>query len=449
MQVNFNPTNNDSFYKKNYEVLEQVTLNFFEPNENKHKYYIAEIHKNNVNEYRCFINYGRIGSKGTQRAAICKNLQDSKNVFKEKISSKIQKGYVELDMANTTVGSSVAKTKVNKNSLGNIRYTQKKKQSDLSPMVIDFVSKIYDEANQAVSLSISGSSKSDIRKPLGNLGVQGIDKGRTILLKIIDALENNNIKMVRELSIYYFRYIPRKISSNVRDESSWILNTKHRIKKELEILELYEDALRLLPVMSISDIDMKYEKLDCLIRPVKENSDEMSYIKSKIKNSHSLNHPFKLKVLSAFRIKQKNAPEFNSSVGNVVNLFHGSKSANLVGILSSYLKLPQHVNNNVVQTGKMFGHGIYTASKCTKSAEYSFGVWQNRPNKYKSAFLFITEVALGNVYEVDKPTQFIKPPVGYHSVKGVRGAYLKNTEFVVYNPNQIRLRYIVEIEKMY
>ncbi|MFL8710841.1 WGR domain-containing protein [Clostridioides sp. GD02377] len=447
MQVKFNPINGDSFYKKNYDVLEQVTLNFFEPNENKHKYYIAEIHKNNTDEYRCFINYGRIGSNGIQRATACRNLQDSKNVFEEKISSKIQKGYVQLDMANTTVGSTVAKTKVNKNSLGNINYPTNTKQSDLSPLVTDFVSKIYEEANQAVSLSITGSSKSDIRKPLGNLGVQGINKGREILRKTMDALENNNIKMVRELSIYYFRYIPRKIASDVRDENTWILNSKNRIKKEMEILDLYEDALRLLPVMSISDIDMKYKKLDCLIRAVEENSDEMSYIKTKIKNSHSSNHAFKLKVINAFRIKQKNAPELDSSIGNVVNLFHGSKSANLVGILSSYLKLPQYVNNNVVQTGKMFGHGIYTASKCTKSAEYSFGVWQNRPNKYKSAFLFIAEVALGNVYEVDSPRQFIKPPIGYHSVKGVRGTYLKNTEFIVYNPNQVRLRYIVEIEK--
>ncbi|EQF29678.1 poly(ADP-ribose) polymerase catalytic domain protein [Clostridioides difficile CD160] len=448
MQVNFNPINGDSFYKKNYDVLEQVTLNFFEPNENKHKYYIAEIHRNNTDEYRCFINYGRIGSKGIQRATTCRNLQDSKNVFEEKISSKIQKGYVQLDMANTTVGSTVAKTKVNKNSLGNINYSTNTKQSDLSPAVIDFVSKIYEEANQAVSLSISGSLKSDIKKPLGNLGVQGINKGRDILRKTMDALENNNIKMVRELSIYYFKYIPRKISSNVRDENTWILNSRNRIKKEMDILDLYEDALRLLPVMSISDIDMKYKKLDCLIRAVKENSDEMSYIKSKIKNSHAANHSFKLKIISAFRIKQKNAPQFNSSVGNVVNLFHGSRNANLVGILSSYLKLPQHVDSGVVRSGQMFGNGIYTASKCTKSALYSFGTWQNRPNKHKSAFLFIAEVALGNVYEVDKPTQFIKPPIGYNSVKAVRGTYLKNTEFIVYNTNQIRLRYIVEIEKI-
>ena len=55
--------------------------------------------------------------------------------------------------------------------------------------------------------------------------------------------------------------------------------------------------------------------------------------------------------------------------------------------------------------------------------------------------------ALVNVYEVEKAENFNKAPNGYNSVKGKKGPYLRNNEFIVYNENQVKIEYIVEIEK--
>lgn len=154
-------------------------------------------------------------------------------------------------------------------------------------------------------------------------------------------------------------------------------------------------------------------------------------------------------MVNVFEVNMKNAPRFDDSCGNVRRLFHGSRSANMVGILSAYLKLPYHLGSGVIKTGAMFGPGIYFAHDCTKSANYSFGTWAGRPNKHKTAFLFICDVALGNVYKVDAPHNFHQPPPqGYHSVMGCKGRFLLNHEFIVYRPEQVRIRYVVEVEKV-
>ena len=67
---------------------------------------------------------------------------------------------------------------------------------------------------------------------------------------------------------------------------------------------------------------------------------------------------------SVFEKNQKNAPAFDSSCGNVVSLFHGTKGANLFGILSTHIKLPRNLGSNVQLTGHMFGPGCYFGEYC-------------------------------------------------------------------------------------
>jgi poly [ADP-ribose] polymerase len=94
----------------------------------------------------------------------------------------------------------------------------------------------------------------------------------------------------------------------------------------------------------------------------------------------------------------------------------------------------------------MFGPGLYFANNSTKSANYSFGFWSG--SSTKKAFLFICKVALGNVKEHESSCYYTKAPTGYDSVMGKKGRYLYNNEFIVYNENQVKIEYIVEVEKI-
>lgn len=202
----------------------------------------------------------------------------------------------------------------------------------------------------------------------------------------------------------------------------------------------------MLPVIGMSDADARYLALNCDIRYIEPSEEIMSYISHKVVTTKASNHSFSLKVVNAFEVNMKNAPAMTYSVGNVRRLFHGSRSANIVGILSSYLKLPTHLTSGIVQTSQWFGNGIYFAENSTKSANYSFSNL-GKANKYSTGFLFIAEVALGKVHDVYVPTSFSKPPVGYNSIMGRKGQRLVNNEFIVYDPSQVRVRYLVEVEK--
>lgn len=449
----------DDFYAHDYEVINNVALNFLDPQANSNKFYIAELHKANSayagEPYRLYVNHGRIGAKGSAKAEPFSSLEGAERKFETKLREKRRKGYLVSDLATQTAGSTKATTRINSDALdsGTLRHLTKgtATKANVHPKLLDLIEHLYAETNQAISLSVTGSIKKDARAPLGNIGINGINRGRAILTNIkgyLTTRPTQGQRLVESLSVEYYKTIPRKLPSDLRTDTSWILSTKDRVDKEFEILDLYEDALRMLPVLSNTDFESRYRALFCDIRPV-EDSKTLEYLSHKVVSTKASNHNFGLKLVSAYELNQHNAPTFNQSgIQNVRHLFHGSRSANLIGILSSHLKLPNNLASDIHKTGAMFGGGIYFAHNATKSANYAFSQFGGRKNKYDTAYLFVAEVAMGNVYKTEKPQSFSEAPQGYHSVMGAKGSHLVNDEFIVYDPSQVKIRYLIEVAKV-
>lgn len=439
----------DNFYGGDYKVTQQDSLSKFDGTANSNKFYVLELHTNGV-DYRVFANYGRVGAEGRKEARPFSNQQDAEKEFNKIIKAKLKSGYTRPDIAVLGRGSSVARDNVVKSVKVQDKTVTKQEiqASKTDSRILEFIKHIYAESNQAVSLSMTGSVKSDVRGPLGMLGLNGINKGRMILDYILNALKANDSNAVMRYNEEYYRNIPRKLPRDVRKDTSWVIDTVNKIAKEMETLDLYEGALKLLPLMDGgSSLDKMYAGLNAQLRPIDAQSEEWGYIGHKINTTHASNHHYKLRVKSAFEVNQLNAPQFDPTAGNIVKLFHGTRSANMVGILSSNIKMPKTLSSNIPRAGAMFGDGLYFASDCTKSANYSFGTWVGRANKYPTAFLFICEVALGNVHKVNSGYPFREAPMGYHSVMGCKGTNLYNNEFIVYKENQVRIKYVVEVEK--
>ena len=150
-------------------------------------------------------------------------------------------------------------------------------------------------------------------------------------------------------------------------------------------------------------------------------------------------------------------------------LFHGSRLSNWAGILSQGLRIAPP---EAPVTGYMFGKGVYFADMSSKSANYCFA---NRSNPY--GLLLLCEVALGqsrSLFNADYKAG--KLPKGKHSVKGCgrvvakeenfekledgtivplgpaeevdknQSSSLNYNEYIVYDTEQIRLRYIAKIK---
>ncbi|KAI4898416.1 hypothetical protein NFI96_023073 [Prochilodus magdalenae] len=179
-------------------------------------------------------------------------------------------------------------------------------------------------------------------------------------------------------------------------------------------------------------------------------------------------------VLDVFSVDREGERDhFLSQLHNRTLLWHGSRLSNWVGILSQGLRVAPP---EAPVTGYMFGKGIYFADMSSKSANYCF---TNQKNNI--GLLLLSEVALGDSNELlDANYDADKLPSGKHSTKGLgqtapnpknsvtldgatvplgpgiktgigqSGGYsLLYNEFVVYNPAQTRMRYLLRVRFNY
>ena len=119
---------------------------------------------------------------------------------------------------------------------------------------------------------------------------------------------------------------------------------------------------------------------------------------------------------------------------------------NFAGILSRGLILPKYVQADLGGTRSdigLLGAGIYFSDCLNTSLKYA------KPSKTKGTRLIvICDVAVGECKEYHEfDTELTEAPEGFDSVHGVRSADSKfiDSEYVVFDTNQCRIRYIAEI----
>ncbi|KAL5017637.1 hypothetical protein ScPMuIL_007226 [Solemya velum] len=188
----------------------------------------------------------------------------------------------------------------------------------------------------------------------------------------------------------------------------------------------------------------KYRTLRCSIQQLEEDDDEFSMVENIV--SSTAEH---VKVKAVYRVSRSQEHlHFLSTPGNVQLLMHSSHPANFLGILSRGLLMPDAVVKNfgVTRTDAgMLGCGIYFSDSASTCAKYSL------PNSQTGTrMLLLCDVTLGNCKDVTRTdTSLVSPPTGYHSVHGMKQtakctSQFKDDEYVIYDPNQQRVRYLVE-----
>ena len=132
-------------------------------------------------------------------------------------------------------------------------------------------------------------------------------------------------------------------------------------------------------------------------------------------------------------------------IQNIMELWHGTGIGNLLSILKSGLIIPKHASH-----GRLYGNGVYFSDQSTKALNYAAGYWSG--NRTNNCFMFLADVRMGSPYipsgygsRYSGREQF--PMSGYDSTfaKGGNSGVLNN-EMIVYQLNQINLKYLVEFE---
>uniref|UniRef100_A0A7N5JTX2 Poly [ADP-ribose] polymerase n=1 Tax=Ailuropoda melanoleuca TaxID=9646 RepID=A0A7N5JTX2_AILME len=263
----------------------------------------------------------------------------------------------------------------------------------------------------------------DLQKmPLGKLSKRQIQAAYSILSEVQQAVsQGSSDSQILDLSNRFYTLIPHDFGMRKPP----LLNNADCVQAKVEMLDNLLDievAYSLLrggsDDSSKDPIDVNYEKLKTDIKVVDRDSEEAETIRKYVKNTHATTH-------------------------NAYDL-------------------------EVVDTGYMFGKGIYFADMVSKSANYC-----HTSQADPIGLILLGEVALGNMYELKHASHISKLPKGKHSVKGlgkttpdpsasitmdgvevplgtgissgVNDTCLLYNEYIVYDIAQVNLRYLLKL----
>jgi poly [ADP-ribose] polymerase 2/3/4 len=418
---------NEPRFNNQYRVLEHAVLNFNSIEGNNNKFYSIELQESSEG-FRIFTHYGRVGAPGKKEGRYILKQEfkdDTKEIalkeFNKILNSKKKKGYVPLDMALLDIGSGKIQSHAPSQTSSNSRCS-------IDQRIQDLVRQVYQEASQSLS--------SIIRTPLGALSESQIGLGFKKLSDIRQALSCRDSKKLIELSSQFYSLVPQKFSHRIGLES--VIDSEQKADKQEEILQLMRDVYSVKGSLE-SEIEAKYKAINAQIEPLGKSDSEYSRVEYKIESTHSPHHPVRLYVNNVFRLQVNSVKgKFNPNKLSCLELFHGSASRNILGIMQRGLLIaPQNVSHN----GAAFGRGIYFARHSTKSSQYSTGFHSSLGN---NAFLFLADVAVGKMQKIDRYTWSHTLKSGYNSVFAQAGADLIHDEYIVYNTNQSEIKYVVD-----
>jgi poly [ADP-ribose] polymerase len=215
-----------------------------------------------------------------------------------------------------------------------------------------------------------------------------------------------------------------------------------------------------------SVLDQHYKKLKCKITPLDKKSKDWKVITDYVANTNQGSYQ-KLTPLDIYCIdRDEETKRYNKKIGNDMLLWHGSGTANYVGILSQGLRIAPP---EAPVSGYAFGKGIYFADMVAKSAPYCRVGWGGT----NVGCLLLVQVACGKFNELNGPNcnaaSLLK---GKNTTKGMGRtapppkSYIKHNnwtvpigkpqqysdywighnEYIVYNVNQAKMRYLIRMK---
>ncbi|XP_062386566.1 poly [ADP-ribose] polymerase 2 [Sardina pilchardus] len=461
-------------------MLNQTNLQF-----NNNKYYLIQLlQDDNAKAYSVWMRWGRVGKVGQSSLSTCGgDLAKAKDLFKKKFLDKTKNDwesratfekipgkYDMIFMDYSTNDKEEAEVKEEKEA------PVQKKVSTLDIKVQNLLELICDlKAMEECVLEM----KFDTRKaPLGKLTPEQIRAGYASLKRIEDCLKRkgSNKDLLEACNQFYTR-IPHDFGLRTPP----VIRTEEELKDKIALLEALGDiqiAVKMVQSSANKDehpLDIQYRSLQCQLQPLPAASNEFQVIEKYLQSTHASTHSdYTMNVLDIFAVEREGENNsFLSQLHNRMLLWHGSRLSNWVGILSQGLRVAPP---EAPVTGYMFGKGIYFADMSSKSANYCFA---NQKNNI--GILLLSEVALGDCKEyMAADYNASSLPAGKHSTKGLgqtapdpknfvtldgatvpmgpgmktgvgqSGGYsLLYNEFIVYNPAQTRMRYLLRVQFNY
>uniref|UniRef100_A0A8C1E1X5 Poly [ADP-ribose] polymerase n=1 Tax=Cyprinus carpio carpio TaxID=630221 RepID=A0A8C1E1X5_CYPCA len=378
------------------------------------------------------------GRAGQQYRVLCLVLREAETaVVQDKLvfcvtSEDAVEAYLQLMKEMETEGFTKTHTlppeveRLASYSLQQLLLEEKLNCSTLSQEVGVFVELVWTEA--------LGSLNNILTVPVSRISLNDVSRVEGLLLQAQKTEKEDEVKALLE-------EVNTLLPLRMIDPPS-----KHKlVSQKLDLCQLIRDIVNVseatLGSPSPSSLG-KYRALRCSIEVVPPQNPEF-HVVSQLLQDRPVQIQQILRVSRGVELQL-----FREDLGNIKPLLHSTSSSSFVGILSRGLLLPRvGVEQHGIERTDIgnLGGGIYFSDSLKTSVKYS------KPSVTDgSRLLLVCEVALGRCKDLlKKDTTLTCAPDGYHSVHGVRRSpnrlsEFEDDEFVVYNTDQIRMKYVVQ-----
>uniref|UniRef100_A0A8D0G6P0 Poly [ADP-ribose] polymerase n=1 Tax=Sphenodon punctatus TaxID=8508 RepID=A0A8D0G6P0_SPHPU len=456
-------------------MLNQTNLQF-----NNNKYYLIQLLEDDGKRgYSVWMRWGRVGKPGQHSLVACAgDLSKAKEIFTKKFLDKTKNNWSQRSSFCKVPGKyDLLYMDYQANAgdeepapQGSIPCPQA--ASQLDPRVQALVELVCDlRIMEEMVLEMKYDTK---KAPLGKLTAEQIRAGYQSLQKVEACLQRSQSgKALLEACNEFYTRIPHDFGLRTPP----LIRTEQELKEKMQLLEALGEIRMALKLVKSEQpgpehpLDRSYRQLGCELHPLERDSDDFQVLERYLQSTHAPTHQdYTLSLVEAFTLC-KESPEsraaFRDELPNRTLLWHGSRLGNWAGILSQGLRVAPP---EAPVTGYMFGKGIYFADMSSKSANYCFATRQK-----DMGLLLLSEVALGECNELlEANPDAQKLLKGKHSTKGLGrlapgssttlhgavvplgplvetgvlnadGYTLNYNEYIVYDPCQVRMRYLLKV----
>lgn len=419
-----------------------------DPVKNNNKFWYIKLFDDSSTE----VSYGRVGASGDTRSKTHTSMESAEKFFNKKCREK-ERGrngeipYQQIELIN----SGTTTSKDSSIDLKQIVESQINTDSDETKALIHY---FINENIHTITSSTTITYDVDtgmFMTPCGAVTLDTIDKARTILEDIgesIELKEDLYSDTYSQLIGQYLMFIPHDVGRQLVAVD--VISDLDQIKDEFDILDSLENTYKMIEAGK-AVTDDSGEKVDTpklfdasinILTDKKEIKRIKDFYTSTVDKSHACSH---LKPTRIFKVEVASVNDAyveGSKLGNIRELWHGSNVSNILSIMKAGLIIPPSSAGHC--TGRMFGNGVYASDQSTKALNYAYGYWSGK--RTSKCYMFLVDFAMGKEYNPNTYSRSL-PKAGYDSTfaKGHQCG-LRNNEMIVYNTNQVKLKYLVEFE---
>ena len=309
--------------------------------------------------------------------------------------------------------------------------TVKYEESKLEQSLFELIQLISSRETFERELRIAGIDLT--RMPLGRISTKMIKDGYSILQKIEKQLYGGKERsLLIDLSNKFYTLIPHNFGFS--KGVNYVIDSPSVLKEKIDLLETLsqvrestdeiEKLAQRREIVRANPVDEKYELLGYTVSTVARGSDEFDMIELYKSRTQGPTHACNTRIRNVFKLSKRSGKLASRKLKNNRQLlWHGSRLTNWHSILSHGLKIAPP---EAPHTGFMFDKGIYTADCFSKSAQYCYGSIGQR------GLMVLCEVSLGNPREAAHADYEASKKIGtkpndFHSTKGV-GRYRPNEQ---------------------